>query len=184
MGPRRRWSFIALAAAATGVASFVAPEDQKAVEVAAPLARAHVVPALRPQASTTDLPAREPIGTPHGELFAARSWAPPPAVLAERQLAEPAAPPNPYRFAGSSQHNGVRRVFLIMGDRIFEAREGEMLEGNYRVQSVVAEAVTLIYEPLDIRVYIATIFPETPSSEVGGTVPPPRPPVASAPSKP
>ena len=119
----------------------------------------------------TDLPAREVIGKPGGALFAARSWAPPPSAVATQQPSEPSAPANPYRFAGTSQHNGVRKVFLVMGDRIFEAKEGETLERGFRVQSVTADAVTLVFEPLDIPVTIAIVFPEASTAAAGATAP-------------
>jgi hypothetical protein len=40
-------------------------------------------------------------------------------------------------------------VFLALGDRIFEAMEGETLEQGFRVQSVSADAITLVYVPLE-----------------------------------
>jgi hypothetical protein len=173
VNPRRRWSLISLAAVATGVASFVAPEEPSPVAIATPVQRARVVPAtLRQQAPIGDLPARAAIGKPRGELFAARSWAPPPAPAAPQQPVAPAAPPNPYRFAGTSHHNGVRKVFLIMGDRIFEAKAGEKLEQGFRVDSVSPEAVILVYEPMDIPVTIATAFPDAPApAAAGGSAP-------------
>jgi hypothetical protein len=182
--PRRRWSLIALAAIATGVVTYLAPEGSKPVEVAAPVQRAEAVPAVvRAQAPIGELPSRQPIGRQRGDIFATRSWAPPPS--APPQPAAPAPPPNPYRFAGTVHHDGQRKVFLAMGDRIFEAKEGEMLEQNFRVQSVAADAVTLVYVPLEMPVTMALAFQDAPPAAAAGQTAPasgptlPKPPTAA-----
>src|SRR5258706_6871411 len=136
MNGRLRWSLISAAAVATGVATFVAPEERKPIEPAAPSERpAEVIPAaIRQQpAPVAEWPRREPIGRAHGDLFAARSWAPPPA---SPQAEEPKPPPNPYRFIGTADHDGARRFFLALGERVFEVKPGEKLDQGFRVQSV------------------------------------------------
>jgi hypothetical protein len=67
----------------------------------------------------------------------------------------------------------VRKVSLILGDPVIEAREGEKLEQGFRVQSVTAEAVTLVYEPLDMPVTMALVFQDIPAPSVtaAGTTP-------------
>jgi hypothetical protein len=37
---------------------------------------------------------------------------------------------------------------------------------------VTADALTLVYEPLDTPFTIATVFPDTPTASTGGTAPP------------
>jgi hypothetical protein len=177
--PRWRWSLISLAAIATGVATFVAPDGGKTVEVAAPAQRpAEATPAVLRQPApavdrVVDLPFREPIGRQRGDMFATRSWTPKPAVAQKPEAPKP--PPNPYRFAGTVQHDGARKVFLLLGDRVFEAKEGETLEQGFRVQSVTEDAVTLVYVPLDMPVKMALAFQEAPApapAAAGATAPP------------
>ena len=170
MTPRRRRTLIALGAVATGIAAYFAPPPAgKPIEVVMP-----VVPAAaRPAALGTQLPVREPMGRGRGDLFATRSWAPPPPKLQAEPAAlpaPPAPPPNPYRFAGTLLQGGKRSVFLLLGDRLVEAKEGEMLEQNFRVQSVTADAVTLVYVPLEAPVTMTLVFPETPAA---ASAPPP-----------
>jgi hypothetical protein len=108
----------------------------------------------------TALPAREGLGKPRGEPFGARSWAP--RVAAPSQPAfpppapPPAAPPMPYRIAGQVVLDGNTYVVLVRGDRVvFNVREGQTLEDGYRVESIRADGVTLVYLPLDVREHLA-----------------------------
>jgi Tfp pilus assembly protein PilP len=103
-------------------------------------------------------------------MFATRSWTPKPAAAQKPEAPKP--PPNPYRFAGTVQHDGARKVFLLLGDRVFEAKEGEYLEQGFRVQSVTDDAVTLVYVPLDMPVTMALVFQEA-AAAAGATAQPP-----------
>ena len=103
------------------------------------------------------LPARAALGPQHGDPFSARSWAPPPPPppkQAEIQAA-PAPPPNPYRFAGTSLHNGKLRTFVTDGIRVYEVSDGDELNGGYRVEAVTPDEVVLVYTPLGSRHPIA-----------------------------
>ena len=57
----------------------------------------------------------------------------------------------PYRVAGQVIHDGPPRVVLARDDRVFFVREGDTLDGGYRVESIKSDAVTLVYTPLDER---------------------------------
>src|SRR6185295_14944386 len=81
----------------------------------------------------------------HSREPAARAPAP------EQPSAPPAAPPNPYRFAGTVRHGGGLMIILAQGDNVVEAKEGEELDGGYRVRAASAEGVALVYTPLGIE---------------------------------
>jgi len=171
---------IAVAAVGTGIAVYAAREGGNGVEAAARVPRAEAIPAT-PKLS--DLPARRPLGRQRGDLFAApHSSAPPAPPPQQQEQAAPTPPPNPYRFAGTLEQGGVRKILLIMGASIFEAKEGEMLEQNFRVQSVTADAVTLVYVPLDTPVTVALAFPDTPASAAAGGSSSSGPPAGSSPA--
>jgi len=107
-----------------------------------------------------ELPERQTLGPQRGDLFPAPPVAPqpaPPPKEPEPQEAAPAPPPNPYRFAGIVEHDGTRRVFLAQGGRVFEAKAGDPLEHGFKVLSVTADAVTLLYEPLKVQLTIALV---------------------------
>lgn len=126
-------------------------------QVSAPLASPH--PASERFAS---LPGRESIGKARGELFASRSWAPPAparttaARAAAPQVPEkPAAPPNPYRVAGQVVAEDGMRIVLAKGDRVFQVRPGETLEGGFRVDAIAPHSVTFTYVPLGLKQEVA-----------------------------
>ena len=177
MTPRRRWTVISLAAIATAVAAWLVPEDTDQVaEVAQPVERAQTnTTSASSKGLGTQLPTREEIGRQRGDPFAPRSWTPPPKPQAQ-QAEAPKPPANPYRFAGTVQQDGVRKVFLLLGDRVVEAKEGEMLEQGFRVKSVTSDAVTLIYEQIpDHPVTYKLAFgepPGTPAAARGATAEP------------
>jgi hypothetical protein len=80
--------------------------------------------------------------------FSARSWTPPPPPPAPVQAAAPVAPPLPYGFIGKKQEADHWEVFLMRGEQTFIAREGEVLEGVYRVDKIEPPALTFTYLPL------------------------------------
>jgi hypothetical protein len=153
--PRWRRSLIALAAIGSGVA-VLAPGSYQTAETVGPIERAH---AAAGASSAIELPSRRLLGRQRGDLFRSQSWeppAPPPPPPQVEQEAAPVPPPNPYRFAGTVQYGGVRKVLLTRGgDRVFEAQVGEVLEPGFRVQAVGADAVTLLYEPMNAPVSVA-----------------------------
>ena len=99
-----------------------------------------------------ELPAREAIGGRRGELFGARSWAPPakPAPAVSTAPAAPTPPPMPYRVAGRVVHDGIAHVVLAKGDRVLTVRQGDTLDDGYRVDSIGSQGVTLVYVPLGV----------------------------------
>ena len=63
-------------------------------------------------------------------------------------------------------HDGTARVVLARDDRVLTVREGEMLDDNYRVESIRADGVTLVYLPLGVREELpvtATLKLDTPA---------------------
>jgi hypothetical protein len=85
------------------------------------------------------------------DLFAPPAPPPPPPAAASPQAAAPAAPPNPYRFAGTARFGDSLKILVARGDVVVEANEGEVLDDLYRVRSATDEGVTLIYVPLGIE---------------------------------
>ena len=181
MTPRRRWAVISVAAIATAIAAWVVSQNKDFAPAALPAERARAAAAAAPTSGasrtqveplSTQLPVRAPIGRQRGDPFATRSWAPPPQQQQQQQAEAPKPPPNPYRFAGTVHRNGERQVYLLLGERLIEAKEGEMLERGFRVKAVTDRAVTLIYDQIpDQPVTIA--FTEPGTAAAGGASAPP-----------
>jgi hypothetical protein len=150
----------ALAAAAAGGVWFFTDKPAPPASDQRPAA---AVPKNEPRSSegTLSLPSREGLSGPRGELFGSNA---PTARAAPKHKAPlevaapppaPVAPPMPYRVAGQVVHDGPPRVVLARDDRVFLVREGDMLDGGYRVESIKSDAVTLVYTPLDERQTLA-----------------------------
>lgn len=148
------WLVLAAAAAAAVILAprLTPPED----EIAALTPRQSGEPSA--PARLAALPERETIGKRRAEVFAARSWAPParaPVAAAAAPAPVPVPPPMPYRVAGQVVYGEGAQVVLAKGDAVLAVREGDTLEGGYRVESITQDRVTLHYVPLDVRHHLA-----------------------------
>lgn len=107
------------------------------------------------------LPERAGMSKPHGDIFAAHSWAPsvPPPQPAVQVSTPPAPPPMPYKFVGHLTRDGTKQHFLMKGDVLLPVKEGETLDGGYRVEALAAEEITLLYVPLGLQTRLALTSP-------------------------
>jgi hypothetical protein len=124
------------------------PTRVAAVEAPRAAPASEPVVSLLPRApSTSDGLDRPDAGNP----FAPRQWhAPPPAPAPIAAVPAPAAPPLPYAFLGKKQEGGAWEVYLARGDQSFVVREGQTLEGQYRVGRIAPPQLELTYLPLGL----------------------------------
>lgn len=85
--------------------------------------------------------------------FTASSWLPPPPpveVPAEPvRPAPPTAPPVPFAYVGQLDAKTVKpQVFLSNGDQLLIVSPGDVIDNQYRVESVSDSQVVLTYLPL------------------------------------
>ena len=64
---------------------------------------------------------------------------------------KPTAPPVPFTYLGIYQDAGKPMFFLVKGDQVYHVKEGDVIEGTYRVEGVEGTTLKLIYIPLNIR---------------------------------
>ncbi|SRR5712692_7626732 len=151
MRTRRLWIFAAGAAIAA-LAWFAPPPGSE--EISAPAkgvaGASRSAATLRETSSLAALPDRAAIGELRGEIFGSKSWTSPVSVALAPAAApaSPEAPPNPYKVAGTLIQDGPKRVYLVKGDRVYEARQGDDLDDGYRVDSIASDYVVLVYVPL------------------------------------
>ncbi len=95
--------------------------------------------------------------------FAASSWLPPPPPPVEVpaappvRAAPPTAPPVPFTYLGELDAKAAKpQVFLSSGDRLLIVSPGEVVDGQYRVESISENDVVLTYLPLNQRQVIST----------------------------
>jgi hypothetical protein len=96
------------------------------------------------------IPARASLDTPARPIFSTPAPAPVAPAAVSHAATQP-LPPMPYRVAGNVVVDGVFRIALAKGERVFIVREGDVLEDGYRVDSVRADGVTLLHMTLGVR---------------------------------
>lgn len=95
------------------------------------------------------LPTRE--APPLRDLFAARRWTPEPSPMATQRPAAPAPPvlpPLPYTFIGKKLQDGRWEVYVTRGEQSLVLREGEVVDGQWRVDRIAPPQLSLTYLPL------------------------------------
>ncbi len=88
---------------------------------------------------------RQP-GAPVTDLFASRAWDPPAVVApAPAALPPPPAPqPPPFAYLGKRRDDQGWQVYLGRGDLALIVREGDSVEGGYKVESIKPPTLTLV----------------------------------------
>ncbi|MBN3762256.1 hypothetical protein [Burkholderia sp. Ac-20365] len=128
----------------------------------------------KPLAGAPDSPAQHSADTPEKKLaalrkpmslesrnnpFVASSWLPPPPPVvqaAPEPAPPPTAPPMPYLYLGKLDDSTLKpRIFLSRGDQLLIVSQGDVVEGQYRVESISDGDVVLIYLPLNQRQVIS-----------------------------
>ena len=94
-----------------------------------------------------ELPGRSVLPKILADPFSRRSWLPsaPKLVAAAAKPAVPVAPPLPYRFAGQLLLDSGMQVYLARGDEIIPVKQGDTVDGQYRVESVKPTSMTLLH---------------------------------------
>lgn len=95
------------------------------------------------------------------DMFTSKSWyIPPPPPPKPKYVPPPppppppppSAPPLPYKFTGSFQEPSQKMVvYLSRGDRLYSVSVGDTLEGTYKIESINAGQLVMLYLPLNIR---------------------------------
>lgn len=148
---------LGITVAASAAAILLAPEQS--TDAAAPVQHQPQIAHTAESPLFNGLPVRKAIGPSAGELFSSPPRPKPAAaIVAPGRVAPPAAPSAPampYRVAGTVAHDGVAKVVLAKGDRVFTVEPGDRLEEGYRVEAITADEVALVYEPLGTRELLA-----------------------------
>ncbi len=87
-------------------------------------------------------------------LFSSKSWTPPPSIARPALLPAsppppPAAPPLPFTYLGKQTIGGKTEVFLANGDKVVIAREQDVIQNTYRVESIRPTTLSMVYLPLN-----------------------------------
>jgi hypothetical protein len=93
------------------------------------------------------IPARSTLGRFASDPFSVHSWMPASKPAAAPVPAAPVAPPLPFRFAGQFYRDSGAEVYLGRGEEIFPVKEGDTLDGDYKVEAVTASEVRFLHVP-------------------------------------
>ncbi len=121
-------------------------------------------PAAPETAIERSLRLRRLAGVEQSDLFAPRSWDPPPPRVkisrAAVQAAEappppPQAPPVPFTYMGKMLDGNDTVAFLTRAGRSYVVRGGDTLDNTYRVDHIDPNQLTMTYLPLNIQQQLA-----------------------------
>jgi len=102
------------------------------------------------------------------DLFASRSWSPPPARVATAAAAPmipapppaPTAPPLPFKYLGRMADGGKVVVFLERNQATLSAAAGDKLENDYQLESIAESTVHFVYVPLGMKQVLNIAAPQ------------------------
>lgn len=155
---RLRRTVLALGLAGTGWLWLQAPDEPVAAAIAQPRPRqvAHAsVPARASLLPRSQLMARR--GQDHGgQLFGVVNEAlPEPETLASDEPPPtppaPSAPALPFSYLGRKLEAGEWEVFLVKGEQTLLVRQGSLIDGMYRVDTITPPELSMTYLPLGER---------------------------------
>jgi hypothetical protein len=93
------------------------------------------------------------------DVFALPASPAPPPAPARAPAAEakpeppapPQAPPLPFKYLGRMVRSDATLLYLVRNDQLYVAQAGEMLDGQYQVESISQATAHIVYLPLGIR---------------------------------
>ena len=132
------------------------------------------------QAKEPGIPARSALGRIAADPFSAQSWMPRRKPAAVSAAPDPVAPPLPFRFAGQFHRESGIEVYVARGEDIFPVKEGDILDGQYKVDSVRATEVSFVHLPSGERQTMQFSALKEQELTAQGGPPPPRAPASAA----
>jgi hypothetical protein len=95
---------------------------------------------------------RDPLIEASADPFVVVNFVPPlpvPAVAPPPPPPKPTAPPLPYHFFGRmTEIDGTKTTYLQRGDELIAIKDKQLLDANYRVESIDEKQIVIMYLPL------------------------------------
>jgi hypothetical protein len=87
-------------------------------------------------------------------VFGTQNWTPPPPPPPENTAPPPpppppTAPPLPFSYLGKAASEGSWEVYLARGEKTYNVRVKDVIDGVYRVDAIAPPNLTLTYLPLN-----------------------------------
>lgn len=90
------------------------------------------------------------------DVFTSKSWYVPPPPPKPVPPPPPAPPPMPYAYMGKLVEEGKITVFLTKQNRNYAIKQGDTLDGSYRIDTVDGSRVVFTYLPLNMQQTLIT----------------------------
>src|SRR5882762_8851026 len=132
------------------------------------------------QAERPGIPARSVLGRIAADPFSAHSWMPRPKQAAVSEAPVAVAPPLPFRFAGQFHRDSGIEVYVARGEEVFPVKEGDTLDGQYKVDSVTPTEVSFLHLPSGTRQSLQFSALREQDLTAQGGPPPPRTPASAS----
>lgn len=89
-----------------------------------------------------------------GNVFGSQNWAPPAPAVVENTAPPPpppppTAPPLPFAYLGKAVGEGSWEVYLARGEKTYNVRVKDVIDGVYRVDAIAPPNMTLTYLPMN-----------------------------------
>ena len=95
-----------------------------------------------------------------GDIFSGKTWIPPPSAAAAAAAAMNPQPPSPppllFKYLGKLTDGDETQVFLVLADRNYVVKPGEVINGQYRMDAVNDQTITFTYLPLNAKQTLST----------------------------
>lgn len=92
-----------------------------------------------------------PSPTAATDIFAVRTWEPPPPPM-DMTPPAPEAPPVPFRFLGRIAEHGQKPAFLLgAAERVMAVRVGDTIDKEWRLENAQGGELIFRYRPLNLR---------------------------------
>ncbi|HZF38055.1 MAG TPA: hypothetical protein VE715_04485 [Blastocatellia bacterium] len=102
---------------------------------------------------------REAVEPVEVDIFMSKSWQPPPPPPAPQATAPvmPVAPPLPFAYAGrlGDPSSGKVIVYLSRADTVYTVSVGDVIDEQYRLETIAENLLTFIYLPLKMQQTLA-----------------------------
>lgn len=89
------------------------------------------------------------------DAFESRSWAPPPPPPLKVVPEPPRAPPLPFTYMGKMMEDDQIIVYLSRQDRNYAVKQGQTIDGTYRVDDISGGTMLVTYLPLNQQQILA-----------------------------
>lgn len=84
------------------------------------------------------------------DIFPQQTWQPPPPPAASQPAGPPQPPALPFTYLGKLIDDGRVTIYLGQGqERNLAVRQGDVINGTYRVKRISPAAVTFVYIPMN-----------------------------------